>query len=292
MTNTRRACLRAGQGEAHMPWGRLLLGLAVTGLLIFAVVAVVRQITHGVEGLSTMQAPGLGDADRAALALPFEEVLAGRDAELLARLVAGLNAEQAQAQIDHIQSLVPQSSPPATRLLNWRMGMGTNGQWLIGLAEHTFDEHVGQSETQLSRANAQEPWRVAAFNINFVPKTEIPSAGVSFAGRPANYMAVVAAVMVIPALMLATFWAALFWKGLKPRWVWLLMVSLGFCTISLNTVTGAVSFAPISVLLFGASVTWTGSAFDPWVFSFALPLGALAFWLTRAPATADVAEPA
>lgn len=279
-----------------MPWGRLLLGLAVTGLLIFAVVTILRQVSQGVDGVAAMQAPGLGDADRAALAQPFEEVLAGRDAELLARLVEGLDREQAQAQIDNIQSLVPQSSSPTTRLLNWRMGMGTNGQWLIGLAEHTFDDHVGQSETQLSRPNAQEPWRVAAFNINFVPKPEMPSAALSFAGKPPGYLAIIAAVMVIPAFMLATFWAALFWKGLKLRWVWLLIVSLGFCTISLNTVTGAVGFAPISLLLFGASVTWTGSAFDPWVFSFAMPLGALAFWLTRllskAPASADAAEPA
>lgn len=270
-------------GVRVMPWGRLLLGLVVSALLCFSVFSVVRQISDGVSGLEAMQAPGLGDADRAALAAPFNDVLAGRDAEVLARLAEGIDTAEAQAQIDHIQTLLPAATgaAPATRLLNWRNTMGTDGNRLIGLAEHTFESHVGRSETVLYRRASSEAWRIASFNINIVPKAEIAPVEFSLAGKPADYLAIVAATFAAPIFMLATFWVALFWKGLRPRWVWLIIVLLGFCTISLNTGTGAIEFTPLSFLVFGASATWSGSAFDPWILSVAPPIGAIAFWLTR-----------
>jgi hypothetical protein len=69
-------------------------------------------------------------------------------------------------------------------------------------------------------------------------------------------------------------------QNIKLRWLWMLIVCLGFVQFSLNWTTGAHLITPISFSMPGIGFVRDGP-YAPWIVTFALPLGACTFWLVR-----------
>ncbi len=263
-----------------MPWGRILLALLVTGLALTGVGYVAAQLA-GFYRVEAPSAPGLSQADAAALAAPFADLASGADARLLAQLPEDVDRTQAGQRIDEMQALLPGAAPTASRLVVWRKTQSPNGEGLSGVHEYAFPDHVARVDTALARANAAAPWRVEDLHLDVASRAELAQNQFTLAGKPARFIAVVAATIANPLFILATFLTALFWKGARLRWFWLIATLVGVGTLSMDGATGALAFNPQSVQLFGASAVWSGSAFEPWVFGVSAPLGALLFWLTR-----------
>lgn len=259
-----------------MPWGRAILALVTIVFVVGGMASLVVMGT-GAWRPDFSSAPGLSAQDAAALSAPYEQASQGRDAELIASLVQ--SNEATQAEIDRIQALLPPGAPTSSRLTTFRISAGTDGGRLWGIREYEYPDHVVRTDTVLYRADAEQPWQVLGFNVNVVTRAELAARTFSFAAEPSGVQGVIIAAVIIPIFTLITFLVALFRPGLKPRWVWLVAIALGMGTIYANTGTDALSFMPISVQLFGAGATWSGSVFDGWVFSASTPFGAAAFWL-------------
>lgn len=259
-----------------MPWGRAILAVLATVFVVGGMGSLVALGT-GKWKPDFAGAPGLNPQDVAALSQPYDDVSQERDAAIIARI--GAPTEQTQAEIDRIQALLPPGAPTSSRLTSFRVSTGTDGNRLWGIREYEYPGHVVRSETTLYRATASEPWAIEGFHVNVVTREELATRTFSFEAEPQGVQAVIVAAIVIPILSLITFLVALFRPGLKARWLWLLAIALGVGTIYANTGTDALSFLPLSVQLFGAGATWSGSAFDGWVFSASTPFGAAAFWL-------------
>jgi len=257
-----------------MPWGRAILAVLAT---LFVVGGMSSLVVMGAGVWRPDFAAGLSSADRAALAAPYDAVSHGRDAELIASLVQ--TNDGIQAEIDRIQTLLPPGEPTSSRLTSMRVSSGTDGNRLWAIHEYEYPAHVARVETTLYRATADQPWKVLGFNVNVVTREELAANTFDFASEPSGVKGVILASVIIPIFSLITFLVALFRPGLKPRWAWLLAIALGVGTIYANTGTNALSFLPISMQLFGAGATWSGSVFDGWVFSASTPFGAAAFWL-------------
>jgi hypothetical protein len=133
----------------------------------------------------------------------------------------------------------------------------------------------------LFRSSDAEPWRVEGFHVNVVPKVDLAEPAALLARGSWQAWSFVGATMLCAYFALGTFWAALFWRGLKRRWLWLLVCAVGIVGVSLNLATGAFGVHLVFVQLFSASALWSGSAFDAWIVTASLPVGAIAFWLTR-----------
>lgn len=257
-----------------MPWGRAILAVLATVFVIGGMGSL------GVLGAGIWRpdfSSGLSAADAAAFSAPYDDVAAGRDAALIARLAE--SNEGTQAEIDRIQALLPPGQPTSSRLTSFRVSTGTDGNQLWGVREYEYPDHVVRAETTLYRATGNEPWKVVGFHVNVRSRTDLASRTLNFDAEPQGVQAVIAAAVIIPIFCLITFLVALFRPGLKARWVWLIAIALGVGTIYADTASDALSFLPVSVQLFGAGATWSGSAFDGWVFSASTPFGAAAFWL-------------
>ncbi|MCX7359088.1 MAG: hypothetical protein NT015_13220 [Alphaproteobacteria bacterium] len=259
-----------------MPWGRSILAI-VTTLVVVGGMASLYVMGAGIWRPDFSNVPGVNPQDMAALAAPYDDVSQGRDAELAASLVES-NAGT-QAEIDRIQTLLPPGAATSSRLTTFNVATGTDGNRLWGVREYEYPGHVVRAETTLYRATASEPWKVSGFNVNVLSREELAERTFDIMTEPRGVQAVIAAAVVFPLFILITFWTALFRQGLKVRWIWLIAIVLGIGTIYADTASDALSFLPISVQLFGAGATWSGSAFDGWVFSASTPLGAAAFWL-------------
>jgi hypothetical protein len=265
-----------------MPWGRVLLGLLVSALVLSGLAMVVLQMRQPASSLQLGSPPGLSETDRAALAAPAEDLFAGRDEDIVSSLIDEVDRDAARSEVDRMQAELPRSPPRSSRLMFWRSTQSANGQWLAASHEYDFGDRVGRSETVLVRPNAEAPWRIETFNIRVVDRSSVPSGAVDITGKPASYVAIVAAAVFNPLFILLTFWAALLWKRVRPRWIWLIVTVLGFVTFSLNAAAGDIGINPLSVQLFGAAAMWSGSVFDPWMVSVSVPFGAIAFWIMHA----------
>lgn len=258
-----------------MPWLRVLIALLVTALVFVGVGSIPWMLSH--DGQDLPSAPGISQTDAAALALPFEDLAAKRDDALIARMTDDIDQRQARQQLEQLRGLLPDADVQSSRLVLWRIIAGS-GQQLVGVHEHTFPQHVVRTETVLARGSGTQAWRVQSFQMNVATKQELAANRPTLVGKPALTLAIIVAAAIMPFVCLLSFLAALFRKGLKHRWIWAIATIFGVGTFSVNVATGAWLFNPLSFQLFGASATWSGSAFDSWVFGVSLPLGALAFW--------------
>lgn len=264
-----------------MPWGRILVAVLVSALTLGGIASTALMIA-GVVQVNLPSTPGVASADAAALRSVFDDAAAGRDEALIQRTAEGTDRQQAQAQIDQIQTMLPPALPTSSRLVLFQSRAGTDGLGLTGVHEHVYRDHIARTQTVLHRSDPAQPWRIVGFNVNVATKADLSVNAFSLAGKSPGFIAFVAATVACPLFMLATFLTALFWRNLPRRWLWLIATVVGVGKFIMNGATGAIGFAPISIQLLGSGATWSGSAFDAWLFSVSLPLGAIAFWLTRA----------
>jgi hypothetical protein len=68
---------------------------------------------------------------------------------------------------------------------------------------------------------------------------------------------------------------------LKKKWLWIIFMLLGFVSFNLNWTDGEFGMKLLTFKLLGAGFSKTG-IIAPWIFSFAIPVGAIAFWFKRA----------
>jgi hypothetical protein len=66
----------------------------------------------------------------------------------------------------------------------------------------------------------------------------------------------------------------------RRKWLWIVFVLLGFGQFTLNWTTGEWGWQAMSINLLGAGITSTGT-YAPWMVTFALPVGAIVFWIRR-----------
>jgi hypothetical protein len=263
-----------------MPWGRAILAV-VAAILVLGGMGALLTGSMGAWKPDFSSAPGVNPQDVAALSEPFEDLRLGRDAALIARFSTEIPRDQAQAEMDRIQTLLPPGEPTSSRTTFMSATVGTGGNRLAAVREYEYPDHVVRSETTLLRQSSNERWSVEGFHINVASRAELAGSHTGFAQQTQLAKAVIVAAVIVPLFTLVTFWAALFWPGVKRRWLWLLMSAIGVMTVRVVLGTDQWEFSPLSFQIFGAGAIWSGSSFDSWVVSASAPLGALLFWITR-----------
>lgn len=97
----------------------------------------------------------------------------------------------------------------------------------------------------------------------------------SFAGKNWRHYVFFAIAVASPLLMLLALLGALFTKGFKRKWIWMIVALAGIGKFSMIWPTGEIHTALASINLIGFGVTRAGHALAPWVVSFTPPLGAI-----------------
>jgi hypothetical protein len=77
-------------------------------------------------------------------------------------------------------------------------------------------------------------------------------------------------------------------KPLKRKWAWLILISIGVCSLTVNWTTGQCSFTPLAFHIIPSSAFCT--AYGPWIVGVSFPIGAVAFLLRRRSLIAKIAS--
>jgi hypothetical protein len=126
----------------------------------------------------------------------------------------------------------------------------------------------------------QRPYKVAkVFKLVSIAVTPVDQAQVAAnrffsPGKPARQWGFLIATFAIPALMVAAAIATLRAKGLRHKWLWVLISFVGVGAVWMNWATGAWG-AVWAVNLLGFGLAKGPSPLSPWILHFAPPVGAL-----------------
>jgi hypothetical protein len=77
-------------------------------------------------------------------------------------------------------------------------------------------------------------------------------------------------------------------KPLRRKWAWLILISIGVCTLTVNWTTGQCAFTPLAFHVSPGFASCT--AYGPWIVGVSLPIGAVAFLLRRRSPIAKIAS--
>lgn len=101
----------------------------------------------------------------------------------------------------------------------------------------------------------------------------------SFAGRPLVHSVVFIIWVAIP-LVILTALVRCIRSRIQRKWLWIVFILLGFVQFRFDWTSGQFDIQPLAALLFGASIFRPG-LYGPWIFGFALPVGAVVFLVRR-----------
>jgi hypothetical protein len=77
-------------------------------------------------------------------------------------------------------------------------------------------------------------------------------------------------------------------KPLRRKWAWLILISIGVCSLTVNWTTGQCYFTPLAFHVIPGSAFCT--AYGPWIIGASFPIGAAAFLIRRRSLIAKIAS--
>jgi len=86
-------------------------------------------------------------------------------------------------------------------------------------------------------------------------------------------------VIIIPLFIIFSI-IYCFKTPLKRKWLWILFMLFGIISFKLNWTTGDFELQLLNIRLLGAGFSRFGTV-SPWILSFAVPVGAILFWIKK-----------
>lgn len=257
-------------------------GMRPAGVLLLALLGVAAGCTQ--KDLSLQAVPA---ADQA-LALTYVDFLRQRNFDQLDRVVdASVRGPQLYDALLKNAASLPEEAPTSRKLVRAQISTDPNGTRTDLVYELGFSGKWVLANVAMLR----KPDSVALVGLRILPEPESLEQRHAFtlAGKSAKHWAVLALAVAFPLLTLYALLTCLTTRLAGMKWPWVLFILLSFGRWSLNWTTGDTQFVPLSIGVFGASLT--GQSFGAWTLSLSLPLGPLVFLLRKRALTAVAPKP-
>ncbi len=225
----------------------------------------------------------------------FESLVPKEESELAKQLVAKVAArdfsaiEEAldpafrtpdlQDKLDQMARTLPAGSPKSIRTVGSNTTTRSKSTTYDLTLEYEYPASWVLAGVLLERIDD----KVMLQGITFTPRTQSLEAEnrFTFEGKGLlNYLVLALAIM-IPLVVVYALVLCVRTKIARRKWLWVLFIAVGVIQFHFNWTTGAWEVQPVSFMLLGAGFAKTGPV-APWVFTLAVPLGAVLFLVRRA----------
>jgi hypothetical protein len=252
-------------------------------------------------------AAACGAPDVSSLAARSDAVEARQIADAIARgdvvaVAARLDESQRTPNPENSLKLVaaqfPEGAPINVRLVNYQgRSVKTFGGSTTEVSDVTFESRYDSAyvvtNVVLRRVDDGER-RIVGLHAQALPSSLEVLNAFSFGDMGFVQYAFLLAMIAVAATIVS---ALVSWfrrrHVTKRKWWWLLAILVGPFKLSVNWITGGFAIQALTVQLFGLSATRDG-LFGPWILSFSIPAGAIAFMINarRAKGQSGQAPPA
>ena len=209
----------------------------------------------------------------------FIALLAARDlAAAEKKIDSSLRDPAMLTKLEEVSAQIPTDEPKSITTIGAHT-YKTNSDTQYSL---TYDYEYAQSwmvaNVVLERKG--EVLRVSGVHITPTRQSQKSINEFQLVGKQFTHYLFLALAVLIPAFIVATIVACKRTAIKKGKWSWYVFIALGLVQFSLNWTTGQTNVVPLSFLLLGAGFNQAGPH-SPLILTFALPFGALVFWLRR-----------
>lgn len=121
--------------------------------------------------------------------------------------------------------------------------------------------------------------RIEGIHIYSLPESLETRNAFSLANKSPLHYAFFGLAIFIPIFCIVALIACVRTRVPKRKWLWIILILLGFFSLKFNWTTGQIGVIPLSFTLLGAA--YTQQFFGPVIIQIAAPIGAILFWLRR-----------
>jgi hypothetical protein len=187
-----------------------------------------------------------------------------------------LLAKVTNAGLDEVSSYFPQGEPQSTELMGSNVRV-FNGVWSANFSfESEFND--GWSVSNISMVKEGDKTLVTSIKVYRTAESQKVVNSFLNADLNATKLLILVLTLVIPIFMIVTC-VAVYRAPIEKKWRWYLFSFVGVGAITMNWTTGEIGTRYALIKLLGGAST--ASEFAPFIFSFTIPIGAIAFWLKR-----------
>lgn len=217
--------------------------------------------------------------DEVTLAKQVIAQLTARDyAAVEVQLHSSLRSPDLRGKLEEMAARIPTAAPRVIRTV----GVHTTSTNSVTTYDLTFEYEYQDTWLLANTVLERRDGKITLHGIYFTPRAQSLEAGNSFsiAGKGAVHYIVLALAIAIPLFVAFVLVVCIRTSVPKRKWLWLLFVAVGVVQFKFNWATGAWGVQPISFALLGAGFSKAGPV-APYIFTLALPLGALVFLARR-----------
>lgn len=192
---------------------------------------------------------------------------------------AASNAE-ARAQIDQLARVVdymPDTSPESVRRVSYStyqsLSGGTSTFELVH--EYGWPTHVAIATVSFEQAPSETAPAPKRINVNVATREELKIYDFDFGRASFLHVAMLAAVIISPLLMVTAIVMSIRTPEVERRWLWCIVSLVTVCAFTLDWTDGVLRWSLLHVGLISQGVSRLDTAFAPWTVSTAIPIGAL-----------------
>ncbi len=214
-----------------------------------------------------------------AQAKKFLAQLAARDFDAVeAQLDSSLRSPDVRAKLKEVAEQIPQGEPKSITTIG-AYTHKVNQKTTFSLA---YDYEYAESWLVANVVLVKVGETVGVSGVHLTPTRQSQKSlnEFRFTNKGVLHYVFLTLGVLIPVFCVATIVACKRTKIHKRKWLWYIFIALGFVQFSLNWTTGQTNVLPLSFLLLGAGFNKVG-LHAPLILTFAVPVGAIVFWLRR-----------
>jgi hypothetical protein len=205
----------------------------------------------------------------------FDQIRHHQDDAFTASLDPRLRTPEAQAQLAAIQRLLPDGEPGSRTIVATNTVIFNGARTVSTTDEYDYGDRSVLVQIRMQGRGSEPEWLVQGFHVNVVSSAQLAANDFTLVGKGFLQYLFLAAMVGVPAIMLAAAVKVLRASGLRRKWLWIAIACFGVCGATMNWTTGAVSLKLLSVQVLGSGFMRGSSRFAPWLLTTSLPVGAV-----------------
>lgn len=181
------------------------------------------------------------------------------------------------ADLVALADYVPAGTPRAFRMMSrFRTTSLQSGEREAVTYELDYGDEVVRLQADLRRPDQDSPWRLWNIHYKKADAAELRrQSAFSIFDKPVGQIVFLTMAILSPLLMVGAAVKVALRKGLRRKWLWMIIAFVGMGTLAMNWANGELSFNPLQFGVLGFGITKLGGAFAAWVVTMTLPVGAL-----------------